>query len=115
MLKGIRSLLGLRPARSEADQKLDNALADAEALDHYFFFLTQDDLDAAAADLEQRGWTIVSTTLDGEDQDRRYMLHARQPYRAENLRELQADLDAFAGQYHGDYDGWQVPGVTEDL
>jgi Regulator of ribonuclease activity B len=113
MLKGIRSLFGFGPARSEADQKLDDALARAEALDHYFFFSTQDDLDAATAALEQRGWTIISVSLDGEAQ--KYLLHARQSGQVENLRQLQTELDAFAEEHHGEYDGWQVPGVTEHL
>lgn len=114
MFEGIRALLGFGPKRSETDEKLDQALAHAEALDHYFFFADQPDLDAAATRLEQeRGWTIVSITLDGTQQ--RYLLHVRQPGRVENLQELQTELDLFADEHHGEYDGWQVPGITEGL
>jgi hypothetical protein len=113
MFEGIRTLLGLRPSRSETDQKLDSALANAEALDHYFFFPDQTDLEAATKRLEQRGWTIVSMTLDGTEQ--KYLLHVRQPGPIEDLQELQAELDLFADDHHGEYDGWQVPGVTEEL
>jgi hypothetical protein len=113
MFEGIRRLLGFSPRRSETDKKLDSALANAEALDHYFFFPDQTNLEAAAKRLEQRGWTIVSTTLDGTEQ--KYLLHARQPGRVENLQELQTELDLFADDHHGEYDGWQVPGATEHL
>lgn len=113
MFEGIRTLLGLGPKRSEVDEKLDRALENAEALDHYFFFSEQIDLDAAAKRLEQRGWTIVSMTLDGTQQ--KYLLHARQLGRVENLQELQTELDLFADEHHGEYDGWQVPGQTEHL
>ncbi|HKD82120.1 MAG TPA: ribonuclease E inhibitor RraB [Candidatus Angelobacter sp.] len=114
MFDGIRALLGFRPKRSETDEKLDQALANAEALDHYFFFADQMNLDVASKRLErERGWTIVSTKLDGTEQ--KYLLHARQPGPVENLQELQAELDLFADEHHGEYDGWQVPGVTEGL
>lgn len=113
MFEGIRALLGLGPKRSEVDEKLDRALENAEALDHYFFFPEQTDLDSAAKRLEQRGWTIVSMTLDGTQQ--KYLLHARQPGPVENLHELQTELDLFADEHHGEYDGWQVPGQTEHL
>ena len=113
MFEGIRSLLKAAPARSLSDEKLDHALANAQALDHYFFFPTQANLDAAASSLEQRGWTIVSVTLDGTEQ--RYLLHARQHARPENLQELQNELDLFADDHHGEYDGWQVSGMTEEL
>jgi hypothetical protein len=33
----------------------------------------------------------------------------------EDLYELQLELDRFADEHHGEYDGWQVPGATEDL
>ncbi|HEY7404087.1 MAG TPA: ribonuclease E inhibitor RraB [Candidatus Angelobacter sp.] len=113
MFEGIRKLLGFRPRRSETDEKLDHALANAESLDHYFFFPEQADLQAAARRLEQRGWTLVSMTLDGTEQ--RYLLHVRQPGPIEELPELQTELDLFADDHHGEYDGWQVPGMTEDL
>jgi len=112
MLEGIRSLLGFRPRRSEADEKLDHALAGAEALDHYFFFSDQLDLERAARRLEQLGWTIESMSLDGTAQ--KYLLHARQRGRVDELRELQTELDLFADEFHGEYDGWKVPGFTED-
>jgi hypothetical protein len=113
MFENIRSLLGFRPRRSEIDEKLDDALANASTLDHFFFFSDQDDLEAAAARVEQRGWAIISVSLDGTA--KKYMLHARQPGKVENLYELQAELDLMAGEHHGEYDGWQVPGATEDL
>jgi Regulator of ribonuclease activity B len=113
MLEGIRSLLGFGPRRSESDEKLDRALASAEALDHYFFFSDQPNLERAARRLEQRGWTIESMTLDGTEQ--KYLLHARQHERVDDLKELQTELDLFADEYHGEYDGWKVPGFTEDL
>jgi hypothetical protein len=113
MFEGIRALLGLSPKRSEADQKLDEALAQAESLDHYFFFSNRQDAEAAAGELEQRGWTTQSAGLYGEQQN--WLLHIRQPGRVENLYELQQELDRFADEHHGEYDGWQVPGATEDL
>jgi hypothetical protein len=114
MFEGIRALLGFQPKRSETDEKLDHALANAEALDHYFFFSDQTDLDAAAKRLEQvRGWSIVSMTLDETQQ--KHLLHARQPGPIEDLQELQTELDLFADELHGEYDGWQVPGITENL
>jgi hypothetical protein len=111
MFEGIRRLLGFTPRRSEADEKLDQALASANALDHYFFFRDHDDLEAAAARLEQRGWTIVSVTLDGAQQ--KYLLHTRQPGKVENLPELQTELDLFADEHHGEYDGWKIPDFIE--
>jgi aminoglycoside phosphotransferase (APT) family kinase protein len=113
MLKGIRYLLGLGPARSEADQKLDNALANATQLDHYFFFSDQGDADQAAQRLQERGWTIESVSLDAKQQ--KWLLQARQAGPIENLKELQTELDLLADDHHGEYDGWQVPGVTENL
>jgi Regulator of ribonuclease activity B len=113
MFEGIRALLGLYPKRSLEDQKLDEALAQAESLDHYFFFSDRKDAEAAAARLEQRGWTTQSAGLYGEQQN--WLLHIRQPGRVENLYELQQELDRFADEHHGEYDGWQVPGETEDL
>ncbi|HZS28670.1 MAG TPA: ribonuclease E inhibitor RraB [Candidatus Angelobacter sp.] len=113
MFEGIFALLGLGPKRFEVDEKLDHALENAEALDHYFFFPDQTDLDAAAKRLEQRGWAIVSVTLNESQQ--KYLLHTRQPGRVENLQELQTEFDLFADEHHGEYDGWQVPGQTEHL
>ena len=60
MFNGIRSLLGSRPQRSETDEKLDEALANAKSLDHYFFFPDQRDAEQAAVGLQERGWTIDS-------------------------------------------------------
>jgi hypothetical protein len=111
MFEGIRSLFGFQPRRSEADEKLDQALDNAETLDHYFFFSDQANLDAAAERLQQRGWTIVSVSLDGSQQ--KYLLHARQHGRVENLQDLQAELDLLADELHGEYDGWRVPGFTD--
>ena len=113
MFESIRSLLRFNPRRSTADEKLDRALANAAVLDHYFFFSEQADIEDAAQRLQQRGWTIESMTLDGTQ--KKYLLHARQLGRPENLHELQAELDLFADELHGEYDGWQVPGVTEHL
>ncbi|MGC2694238.1 MAG: ribonuclease E inhibitor RraB [Candidatus Angelobacter sp.] len=113
MFDGIRSLLGKPPRRSETDEKLDQALENAEALDHYFFFSDQADADAAAERLQQRGWTLESVSLDANLQ--KWLLHARQPGPIEHLQQLQTELDLFADELHGEYDGWQVPGITEDL
>ena len=111
MFEGIRALFGRQPKRSDVDLKLDQALADANALDHYFFFRDHDDLEAAAARLEQRGWTIISVTLDGAQQ--KYLLHAQQPGKVENLHDLQTELDLFADDHHGEYDGWKIPDFIE--
>ena len=111
MFEGIRSLFGLGPRRSETDERIDQALAQAEALDHYFFFSEQSDLEAASAGLEQRGWTVISMTLDGAE--RKYLLHVRQPGKPENLHDLQAGLDLFADEHHGEYDGWKIPNFIE--
>jgi hypothetical protein len=113
MFEGIRSLLGARPKRSEADEKLDAALANATALDHYFFFSDQGDADRAAHRLQERGWTIESMSLNAELE--KVQLQARQTGPIENLHDLQTELDLFADELHGEYDGWQVPGVTEHL
>ena len=116
MFEGIRSLLGFRPRRSELEQQLDQALEHAEALDHYFFFPDEPLADAAAQCLTQRGWTIVSISLYAGV--RKWLLRARQPGRVENpetLKELQTELDLLADELQGEYDGWQVPGVTESL
>jgi hypothetical protein len=112
MFEGIRSLLGLYPKRSLEDQKLDEALEQAESLDHYFFFSNREDAEAAAVRLEQRGWITQSVGLYGEQQN--WLLYMRQPGRVEDLYELQLELDRFADEHHGEYDGWQVPGATED-
>jgi len=111
MFEGIRALLGIQPKRSEIDQKLDLALENAEALDHYFFFVDGADAAVAAERLQQRGWSTLSLSLDADQQ--KYLLHARQPGRVENLSELQTELDLFADELHGEYDGWEVPGFTE--
>jgi Regulator of ribonuclease activity B len=113
MFEGIRSLLGTGPKRSEADEKIDQALANARSLDHYFFFSDAGDADHAAQRLQERGWTIESVTLNAELQ--KWQLQARQTGPVENLKELQTDLDLFADELNGEYDGWQVPGVTEHL
>jgi len=42
-------------------------------------------------------------------------LQARQPGPIENLSSMQTELDLFADEFNGEYDGWQVPGVTEHL
>jgi hypothetical protein len=113
MFENIRSLLGVRPRRSEVDEKLDAALASATSLDHYFFFSDQVKAEQAAHRVQERGWTIESVSLDANLQ--KWRLHARQTGPIENLQELQTELDLFADELHGEYDGWQVPGVTEHL
>jgi aminoglycoside phosphotransferase (APT) family kinase protein len=113
MFEGIRSLLGIRLRRSETDEKLDAALENARFLDHYFFFSDQGDADQAAQRLQERGWTIESMSLDAKQQ--KWLLQARQAGPIENLSELQTELDLLADDHHGEYDGWQVPGVTENL
>jgi hypothetical protein len=113
MFKNIRSLLGVGPKRSETDEQLDEALASATALDHYFFFSNQGDADEAAIGLQERGWTVESVSLDANQQ--KWLLQVRQLAPIENLNELQTELDLFADNHHGEYDGWQVPGVTEGL
>lgn len=106
-------MLGFQPKRTELEQKLDNALENAAALDHYFFFAEEQLADDAGQHLAQRGWTIVSIRLYAGV--RKWLLQARQPGRVENLKELQTELDLLADELHGEYDGWQVPGVTENL
>jgi hypothetical protein len=113
MFENIRSLLGVRPKRSEVDEKLDEALTNATSLDHYFFFSDQGDADQAAHRLQERGWTIESVSLNAELE--KWLLQARQTGPIENLSELQTELDLLADELHGEYDGWQVPGVTEHL
>jgi regulator of ribonuclease activity B len=113
MFEGIRSLLGFRPRRSQLEEKLDRALESAEALDHYFFFPDEPHADTAAQRLAQRGWSIVSISLYAGR--RKWLLQARQPGRVEDLKELQTELDLLADELHGEYDGWQVPGITENL
>lgn len=99
--------------RSEADEKLDEALTNATSLDHYFFFSDQADAHQAAQRLQERGWTIESVSLNAELE--KVQLQARQPGPIENLNALQTELDLFADELHGEYDGWQVPGITEHL
>jgi len=116
MFESIRSLLGAGPKRSGVDEKLDEALANAKALDHYFFFSDQSDADQAAQRLQQRGWTIESVSLNAELE--KVQLQARQPGPIESpqeLKDLQTELDLLADDFRGEYDGWQVPGVTEHL
>jgi len=116
MFEGIRSLLGASPKRSETDEKLDQALADARALDHYFFFSDQSDVDHAVQRLQERGWTLESVSLNAEVQ--KWQLQVRQPGPIESpqmLKDLQTELDLLADEFHGEYDGWQVPVVTEHL
>jgi regulator of ribonuclease activity B len=108
MFEGIRSLFGRHPKRSETDLKIDEALANAESLDHYFFFSDHAAAEAAAERLQQRGWVTQSLSLHGEQQ--KWLLHMRQPGKVEDLKELQTELDLFADEHHGAYDGWQVPG-----
>jgi hypothetical protein len=45
----------------------------------------------------------------------KWLVQARQLGPVDNLNELQTELDLFADDHHGEYDGWQVPGVTEHL
>ncbi|MCU1254430.1 MAG: Regulator of ribonuclease activity [Candidatus Angelobacter sp.] len=113
MFEGIRSFLTPSPKRSEADEKLDQALTNAAQLDHYFFFPDPGDGDRAAHRLEERGWTIESVSLNAEVE--KVQLQARQPGPIENLNSLQTELDLLADEFNGEYDGWQVPGVTEHL
>lgn len=113
MFEGIRSILSPAPKRSVADEKLDEALSYATQLDHYFFFPDRADADRAALRLEERGWTIESVSLNSEVE--KVQLQARQPGPIENLSSLQTELDLFADELNGEYDGWHVPGVTENL
>jgi hypothetical protein len=116
MFERIRALLGRPSARPEVDLKLDQALQNAESLDHYFFFPEQADAETAAQHLQQRGWATQSLNVDTTMQ--KWLLQVRQPGRIEgpqDLQELQSELDLFADEHHGVYDGWQVPGVTESL
>jgi hypothetical protein len=116
MFEGIRSLLGTTPKRTEADEKLDEALANATALDHYFFFADYGDASEASRRLQKRGWTVESLSLNAELQ--KIQLQARQAVTIatpQELKDLQVDLDLFADEMNGEYDGWQVPGVTEHL
>ncbi len=116
MFERIRGLLGLQPKRAELGLKIDEALDNAEALDHYFFFSERADAETAAERLQQRGWVTQSLNLDPTME--KWLLQVRQPGCAEGpqeLQDLQAELDLFANEHHGVYDGWQVPGVTEGL
>jgi hypothetical protein len=113
MFENLRSLLGVRPKRSETDEKLDEALTNAKALDHYFFFSDQADADQAAIAMQERGWTVESVSLDANLQ--KWLLQVRQSGPIENLKDLQTELDLLADEHHGEYDGWQVPGITEHL
>ena len=113
MFEGIMSFLNPSPKRSESDEKLDEALSNATQLDHYFFFSDQTDAEGAAQRLQERGWTIESVSLNAEIE--KVQLQARQPGPIENLNALQTELDLFADEFNGEYDGWQVPGVTEQL
>jgi hypothetical protein len=113
MFEGIRSFLTPSPKRSETDEKLVEALSNATQLDHYFFFADQTEADRAAERLQERGWTIESVSLNAEVE--KVQLQARQPGPIENLGALQTELDLFADKFNGEYDGWQVPGVTEHL
>ena len=111
MFEGIRALFGRQPRRSETDLKLDEALANAEALDHYFFFPDHADAESAAGRLQQRGWTMQSLNLDAGME--KWLLHIRQPGKVENLYKLQTELDLFADEHHGEYDGWKIPDFIE--
>ncbi|HET9837847.1 MAG TPA: ribonuclease E inhibitor RraB [Candidatus Angelobacter sp.] len=111
MFEGIRSLFGRHPKRSESDLKIDAALASAESLDHYFFFSDHADAEAAAERLHQRGWSTQSLSLHGEQQ--KWLLHMRQTGKIEDLKELQTELDLFADEHHGEYDGWKIPDFIE--
>jgi|ERR1051326_3292724 hypothetical protein len=111
MFEGIRALFGRTPKRSEVDLKLDEALANAEALDHYFFFSDRTDAQAAADRLEQRGW--ITQSLEVHAGQQRWLLHMRQPGKVENLHDLQAELDLFADEHQGEYDGWKIPDFIE--
>ena len=116
MFEGIRSLLGASPKRSETDEKLDEALANAKALDHYFFFSDQFEVDQAVHRFQARGWTLESVSLNAEVQ--KWQLQVRQPGPIESpqiLKDLQTEMDLLADELNGEYDGWQVPGVTEHL
>jgi len=113
MFEGIRSFLTPSPKRSEADHKLDQALSNATQLDHYFFFPDQAAAAHAAHRLQERGWTIESVSYNADVE--KVQLQARQPGPIENLNSLQTELDLFADELNGEYDGWQVPGVTEHL
>ena len=86
MFEGIRSFLTPSPKRSEADEKLDEALSNATQLDHYFFFSDQADADHAAQRLQERGWTIESVSLNAEVE--KVQLQARQPGPIENPQSL---------------------------
>jgi len=111
MFEGIRSLFGRHPKRSEVDLKIDEALANAESLDHYFFFSDRADAQAAADRLEQRGWSTQSLNIHPEQQ--KWLLHMRQHGKPEDLHDLQAELDLFADEHHGEYDGWKIPDFIE--
>lgn len=113
MFEGIRSFLIPSPKRSEEDEKLDEALSNAAQLDHYFFFTDQADADRAGQRLQERRWTIESVSLNAEVE--KVQLQVRQPGPIENLNALQTELDLLADEFNGEYDGWQVPGVTENL
>jgi hypothetical protein len=113
MFEGIQSFLTPSPKRSEEDEQLDEALSNAAQLDHYFFFTDQTDADRAVQRLQERGWTIESVSLNAEVE--KIQLQAQQPGPIENLSALQTELDLFADELNGEYDGWQVPGVTENL
>lgn len=116
MFERIRALLGRDPQRSEVDLQIDDALENAEALDHYFFFSEQADAELAVRQLQQRGWATQSLNMDTTMQ--KWLLQVRQCVRineAQDLHDLQSELDLFADEHHGVYDGWQVPGVTESL
>src|SRR3954467_15865585 len=113
MFEGILSFLTPSPKRSAADEKLDDALSKATQLDHYFFFSDQANADRAAQRLQERGWTIESVSLNAEVE--KVQLQVRQPGPIEILNALQTELDLLADEFNGEYDGWQVPGVTENL
>ncbi len=79
-------------------------------LAHSLYFPTQKASRAAAAELKQRGFTVVSRR--GADGKSWLVLASHTPEAPEQLEALRDSLEQLAQQHSGEYDGWELTSAT---
>ena len=85
---------------------MDNGIVKEQPRDHYFYFPQREDADRAAKKLHERGWAIQPVTLGTDNKN--WLVLAGQPGHPDDIAKLHDELDHFAAQFHGQYDGWEV-------
>jgi hypothetical protein len=79
----------------------------SEAMRHYLYFRTQTDAEYAGEQMRDRGYDVeVRKSADGEN----WLTLAKgaRPNTKEETDRLRNEMESFAAQHSGNYDGWEI-------